>query len=305
MRDIAAARPAVVLVAIKPQAMGDVLPELALLVHPETLFISIAAGTSLHRLKELLGAEVHAVRAMPNTPSAIGRGITVACANERVTVAQREIAQRLLAAVGNVDWVESEVQIDAVTAISGSGPAYVFYMVECLAAAAEALGLDPVLAMKLARETVSGSGEMLYRSSEPVSALRANVTSPGGTTAAALDVLMGEGGLSPLMRRAALAARDRARELGNRPPPSRQTGPNALSSLLTRIEERDMAAKRDPEDKIIDAALKLAASRGWSGLSLADIAKSARVGLPVLSGLFSSKSEILAAFSLLASMPKC
>ncbi|MEQ8269084.1 MAG: pyrroline-5-carboxylate reductase [Parvibaculum sp.] len=214
VRDIAAARPAVVLVAIKPQAMGDVLPELALLVHPETLFISIAAGTSLHRLKELLGAEVHAVRAMPNTPSAIGRGITVACANERVTVAQREIAQRLLAAVGNVDWVESEVQIDAVTAISGSGPAYVFYMVECLAAAAEALGLDPVLAMKLARETVSGSGEMLYRSSEPVSALRANVTSPGGTTAAALDVLMGEGGLSPLMRRAALAARDRARELG-------------------------------------------------------------------------------------------
>jgi len=214
VRDIAAARPSVVLVAIKPQAMGDVLPELALLAHPETLFISIAAGTSLHRLKELLGADVHAVRAMPNTPAAIGRGITVACANERVTAAQREIAQQLLAAVGNVDWVESETQIDAVTAISGSGPAYVFYMVECLAAAAESLGLDPALAMKLARETVSGSGEMLHRSSEPVSTLRANVTSPGGTTAAALDVLMGEGGLSPLMRRAALAARDRARELG-------------------------------------------------------------------------------------------
>ncbi|MEX0839738.1 MAG: pyrroline-5-carboxylate reductase [Parvibaculum sp.] len=214
VHDMAAARPSVVLVAIKPQAMGDVLPALALLVHAETMFISIAAGTSLHRLKELLGADVHAVRAMPNTPAAIGRGITVACANERVTAAQREIAQQLLAAVGNVDWVENEAQIDAVTAISGSGPAYVFYMVECLAAAGEALGLDPVLAMKLARDTVSGSGEMLHLSSEPVSQLRANVTSPGGTTAAALDVLMGEGGLSPLLRRAALAARDRARVLG-------------------------------------------------------------------------------------------
>lgn len=214
VRDIAVARPAVVLIAIKPQVMGDVLPELALLTHPETLFISIAAGTNLHRLKELLGAEVHAVRAMPNTPAAVGRGITVACANDRVTTTQREIAHELLAAVGEVDWIASEAQIDAVTAISGSGPAYVFYMVECLAAAGEALGLDPELAMKLARETVGGSGEMLHRSPDPVSQLRANVTSPGGTTAAALDILMGEGGLSPLMRRAALAARDRARELG-------------------------------------------------------------------------------------------
>ena len=214
VHDIAAAKPAVVLIAVKPQAMGEVLPGLALLTAPETLFISIAAGTSLHRLKELLGAEVHAVRAMPNTPAAIGRGITIACANDRVTQQQRDIAGALLAAVGEVGWVESEAQIDAVTAISGSGPAYVFYMVECLAAAGEALGLDPAMAMKLARETVSGSGEMLHRSPETASQLRANVTSPGGTTAAALDVLMGEGGLSPLMLRAALAARDRARELG-------------------------------------------------------------------------------------------
>lgn len=214
VRDIAAARPAVVLIAVKPQAMGEVLPALSLLVHPETLFISIAAGTGLHRLKELLGAEVHAVRTMPNTPVAIGRGITIACANERATPAQREIAQQLFAAVGEVGWVESEAHFDAVTAISGSGPAYVFYMVECLAAAGEALGLDPATAMKLARETVSGSGEMLHRSPEAASQLRANVTSPGGTTAAALDVLMGEGGLSPLLRRAALAARDRGRALG-------------------------------------------------------------------------------------------
>lgn len=214
VQEIARKSPALVLLAVKPQAMAGVLPELAPLVRPETVFLSIAAGTGLHRLEELLGAEVHAIRAMPNTPAAIGRGITVACANGRVTPEQRALADRLLAAVGEVGWVETEGQIDAVTAISGSGPAYVFYLVECLAAAGEALGLDQDLAMKLARETVSGAGEMLHRLDDPASELRVNVTSPGGTTAAALDVLMGEGGLSPLMRRAALAARDRARELG-------------------------------------------------------------------------------------------
>lgn len=214
MAEIAAKRPALVLLAVKPQAMTSVLPELAPLVSPETVFLSIAAGMGLHRLQELLGAEVHAVRSMPNTPAAIGRGITVACANTRVTPEQKVLADNLLAAVGEVGWVENEALIDAVTAISGSGPAYVFYMVECLAAAGEALGLDADLAMKLARETVSGSGEMLHRMEESASELRINVTSPGGTTAAALDVLMGEGGLSPLMRRTVLAARDRARELG-------------------------------------------------------------------------------------------
>lgn len=212
--EIATKRPALVLLAVKPQAMSAVLPELAPLVSPDTVFLSIAAGMGLHRLQELLGAEVHAIRSMPNTPAAIGRGITVACANARVTPDQKMLANDLLAAVGEVGWVESEALIDAVTAVSGSGPAYVFYMVECLAAAGEALGLDPDLAMKLARETVSGSGEMLHRMQEPASELRINVTSPGGTTAAALDVLMGEGGLSPLMRKTALAARDRARELG-------------------------------------------------------------------------------------------
>ena len=203
VQEIAGQNPALVLLAVKPQAMGAVLPELQPLVRPETVFLSIAAGTDLHRLEELLGAGVAAIRAMPNTPSSVG-----------VTAEQRALANGLLAAVGEVGWVESEGLIDAVTAISGSGPAYVFYLVECLAAAGEALGLDQALAMKLARETVSGSGEMLHRLPESASQLRVNVTSPGGTTAAALDVLMGEGGLSPLMRRAALAARDRARELG-------------------------------------------------------------------------------------------
>jgi pyrroline-5-carboxylate reductase len=212
--DLAARQPSVVLLAVKPQAMAAVLPELAPLAGPDTLFVSIAAGTSLHRLSELLGEGLHAVRAMPNTPSAVGRGMTVACANARVSAAQRELATMLLAAVGEVGWVESEPLIDAVTAISGSGPAYVFYLTECLAAAGEALGLDAGLAMRLARATVSGAGEMLHQLDDAPSTLRRNVTSPGGTTAAALDVLMGEGGLSQLMRRAATAARDRARELG-------------------------------------------------------------------------------------------
>lgn len=215
IRDLARLAPSVVLLAVKPQLMEAVLPELQMLVAPETLFLSIAAGTSLQRLKELLGADVHAVRAMPNTPAAIGRGITVACANALVTPAQKAMAGNLLAAVGDVDWVDSEPLIDAVTAISGSGPAYVFYLVECLAASGEALGLEPELAMRLARATVSGSGEMLAQFADEAATLRKNVTSPGGTTAAALDVLMGEGGLSVLMRRATHAARDRARELGS------------------------------------------------------------------------------------------
>lgn len=212
--DIAARNPSVVLLAVKPQAMVSVLPDLTPLVSPDTLFISIAAGTSLVRLKELLGIDVHAVRAMPNTPAAVGRGITVACANRATTPEQRALATALLSAVGEVGWVESEPSIDAVTAISGSGPAYVFYLAECLAAAGEALGLAPDLAMRLARATVSGAGEMLHRLDDAPAILRKNVTSPGGTTAAALDILMGEGGLSPLLRRATAAARDRARELG-------------------------------------------------------------------------------------------
>ena len=212
--DLAAKKPAVVVLAVKPQLMSAVLPELVDLVSPDTLFVSIAAGMSVFGLKELLGTEARIVRAMPNTPSAVGRGMTVCFADPSVSAQQRNSADELLQAVGDVGWVESEPLIDAVTAISGSGPAYVFYLAECMAAAGEALGLAPELSMQLARATVSGAGEMLHQLPDDAATLRKNVTSPGGTTAAALDVLIGEGGLSPLMRRAAVAARDRARELG-------------------------------------------------------------------------------------------
>jgi len=212
--DIAGRRPDVVVLAVKPQLFPTVLPELAPLTKNKTLFLSIAAGVSAERIEDLLGAHVPVVRAMPNTPASVGRGMTVSFANAQVSEAQRQLTDQLLAAVGISGWVEKETLIDAVTAVSGSGPAYVFYLVEALAAAGERLGLAPELSMQLARQTVSGAGEMLARQSEAPSQLRKNVTSPGGTTAAALDVLMGEEGLMQLMYRAAVAARDRARELG-------------------------------------------------------------------------------------------
>lgn len=206
-------RPGVVVIAVKPQMMDAVLPDLKPLAGPDTLFLSIAAGTTLAQLSRHLGDGVRAVRSMPNTPASVGRGITVACANPLVSAEQKELAGQLLASVGEVGWVRDETLIDAVTAISGSGPAYVFHMVECLAAGGEALGLDPELAMRLARATVSGAGEMLHRSPEPAATLRKNVTSPGGTTAAALDVLMGQEAMSNLFLKAVTAARDRSREL--------------------------------------------------------------------------------------------
>ena len=150
---------------------------------------------------------------MPNTPAAIGRGITVACANTPVTDSQRALAQRLLEAVGAVDWVTDEALLDAVTAVSGSGPAYVFLMIEAMTDAGIAAGLAPELAERLARATVAGSGELARQSDDSAAILRQNVTSPGGTTAAALEVLMAEDGLAPLMRRAVVAATQRSREL--------------------------------------------------------------------------------------------
>jgi pyrroline-5-carboxylate reductase len=150
---------------------------------------------------------------MPNTPAAIGRGITVAVSNAKVTSAARKLAHGLLAATGIVEWVKDEALMDAVTAVSGSGPAYVFLLAETMARAGAAAGLPAPLAEKLARATVAGSGELLHRSSEPAATLRANVTSPGGTTAAALDVLMAADGLDPLMTRAVAAATRRGKEL--------------------------------------------------------------------------------------------
>ena len=203
----------IIVLAVKPQSMGGVLPQVAPFSHEGTLAVSVAAGTSLEALDLGLGAGRAVVRAMPNTPAAVGQGMTVACANARVTAAQQAVADALLAAVGRVAWISDEGLMDAVTAVSGSGPAYVFLLAECLAAAGVKAGLPRELADLLARQTVSGAGALIAASDLPTSTLRENVTSPAGTTAAALAVLMGEGGFGPLLDRAVEAAARRSREL--------------------------------------------------------------------------------------------
>lgn len=203
---------AAVVVAVKPQVIADVLPDLRPLLAADTVTVSIAAGTTLANLEVGLGPTA-IVRAMPNTPAQVGCGITAAVANQRVTPADRGLVTALLGAVGEVVWIEDEALIDAVTAVSGSGPAYVFLLAECLAEAGVKAGLPPDIAAQLARATVAGAGELLSRSDLPHHQLRQNVTSPGGTTAAALDVLMGEGGLGPLMTEAVAAAKKRSQEL--------------------------------------------------------------------------------------------
>lgn len=207
--------PTAIVVAVKPQVMDEVFPILARAAGPETVVVSIAAGKTLQSFERYLPEASAVVRAMPNTPAAIGRGITGAVANSHVTSAQKTICEGLLEAVGDVVWVPGEELMDSVTAVSGSGPAYVFLLVEALAEAGVAAGLDAATAMRLARATVSGAGELLSRSASDATTLRENVTSPGGTTAAALAVLMREGnGLKELMRDAVLAAQKRGRELG-------------------------------------------------------------------------------------------
>jgi len=208
--------PSVIVAAVKPQAMDAVFPPLAKHAGPNTVVMSIAAGRSLSSFEHHLPQRTAVVRAMPNTPAAIGRGITGAVGNAHVSADQKRLCQDLLSAVGDVVWLDDEALIDAVTAVSGSGPAYVFLLTETLARAGEAAGLDPATSMQLARATVSGAGELLRRSESDPSALRQNVTSPGGTTAAALSVLMREkDGLQELMTAAVLAAQKRGRELGN------------------------------------------------------------------------------------------
>ena len=198
-------------VAVKPQMFREAGAALKHFVGPSTLVVSIMAGTTIAVLEEICGGAV--VRAMPNTPAAIGRGITVAVPAKNVSAAQRSTADALLRATGSVEWVDDENLMDAVTAVSGSGPAYVFLLAEELARAGIAAGLPEELATRLARETVAGSGELLHRSDLPSATLRQNVTSPGGTTAAALEVLMGADGLQPLMIRAIAAATKRSKEL--------------------------------------------------------------------------------------------
>jgi len=204
--------PAVILVAVKPQVIDAVMPGLAKLAGPQTLFVSIAAGRPLAAF-EKYAPQAAVVRAMPNTPAAIQRGMTVAVANANVTPVQRALANDLLAAVGDVMWVDDEALLDPVTAVSGSGPAYVFYLTECLAEAGRAAGLDAAFADELARATVIGSAALLETSHLSPAELRRNVTSPGGTTAAALEVLGGQSGLKELMTAAVAAATKRGREL--------------------------------------------------------------------------------------------
>lgn len=207
------AEAAAIVIAVKPQTAPEAVPPLAPYVGRVTLVLSIMAGRPLRFLAEKLPPNTAIVRAMPNTPAAIGRGITVAVGNAEVSARQRKLATGLLAAIGTVEWVDDESLMDAVTALSGSGPAYVFLLAEAMTKAGIAAGLPPALAARLARETVAGSGELLRRSTLDAATLRQNVTSPGGTTAAALEVLMGPGGFDVLLEKAIAAATRRSREL--------------------------------------------------------------------------------------------
>jgi len=208
-KDIGAA--ATLVVALKPQMFREAGAMLKSFAGPSTLVVSIMAGATIASIEQVCGGIV--VRAMPNTPAAIGRGITVAVAANHVSPAQRAVADALLRATGSVEWIDDESLMDAVTAVSGSGPAYIFLLAEELARAGVEAGLPPELATKLARETVAGSGELLHRSELASATLRQNVTSPGGTTAAALEVLMGKDGMQSLLARAVAAATRRSKEL--------------------------------------------------------------------------------------------
>jgi pyrroline-5-carboxylate reductase len=208
--------PAIVLVAVKPQIMRDALPTLARLGNGDTTFLSVAAGITIATFEEMLGDKTPVIRSIPNTPAAVKQGITAIIGNAKVTEAQLQMAETLLSAIGQTVRLETEDQMDAVTGLSGSGPAYVFHMIECLARAGEAQGLDPELAMTLAKATVAGSGTLAMQADETPSQLRVNVTSPNGTTQAGLNVLMDEeAGLPPLIAQTIDAATKRSKELAN------------------------------------------------------------------------------------------
>ncbi len=214
--DVATIRDAeVVVVAVKPQLMEGVLPGVASLGNSKPLILSVAAGKTIASFERHFGADAAVIRTIPNTPAAVGRGITAMAANANVSPPQMALARTLLEAVGEVVTVENEEMIDAVTAVSGSGPAYVFYLTECLAAAGEKVGLPKDLAMQLARATVAGAGELMRQSGTEAATLRQNVTSPKGTTYAALQVLMAEDGMQPLFDKAIEAATKRSRELAS------------------------------------------------------------------------------------------
>ncbi|UXX82154.1 pyrroline-5-carboxylate reductase [Roseovarius pelagicus] len=208
--------PGIVLIAVKPQMMGDALPAIAAMGGGDTLFVSVAAGTPIAAFEAAFGADSPIIRAMPNTPAAVGRGITAIVGNANAGAGQMDLAEALLRAVGQVVRLENEDQMDAVTGVSGSGPAYVFHMIECLARAGEAQGLPAAMAMQLAQATVAGAGALAEAADETPAQLRVNVTSPNGTTQAGLEVLMdAQSGLPPLMEKTVAAAADRSRELRN------------------------------------------------------------------------------------------
>jgi pyrroline-5-carboxylate reductase len=207
--------PAVCILAVKPQMMGEALPRLQALGNGNTLFISIAAGTSIASFEDVLGAGTPIIRAMPNTPAAVGRGITALIGNDKTNVDQMGMAEILMTAVGQTVRLDNEGQMDAVTAVSGSGPAYVFHLIETMAAAGMAEGLPADMAMQLAKATVAGAGELAEQTDEDPSQLRINVTSPGGTTAAALAVLMdAQTGFPKIVSAGVKAVADRSKELG-------------------------------------------------------------------------------------------
>lgn len=209
------ASPAVIVIAVKPQMMGEALPQVAAKGGGDTVFLSIAAGTTIGAFEAAFGAGTPVIRAMPNTPASVGRGITALIGNGRVTEDRLSLAETLLGAVGKTVRLSDEDQMDAVTAVSGSGPAYVFHLIETLAAAGAAEGLPAELAMDLALTTVAGAGALAEVSNDDPTQLRINVTSPNGTTQAALEVLMDEErGFPALLRQAVHAAAERGRELG-------------------------------------------------------------------------------------------
>ena len=206
--------PSIVLIAVKPQMMPDVVPKLKKLGNSKTLFISIAAGTSISYFQRILGNQTPIVRAMPNTPASIGKGITAIIANAYVSDIELKATKKLLSSVGKIVSLDSEEQMDAVTAVSGSGPAYVFHLIEALADAGQANGLNAELSMTLAKATVAGAGLLAETSNEDPTNLRINVTSPGGTTAAALKILMDQDtGFNSLLSKAVEAASNRSKEL--------------------------------------------------------------------------------------------
>ncbi len=207
--------PSIIIAAVKPQMMDDALDALNSLDISKSVILSIAAGKTISYFEDNISRECAVIRAMPNIPASIGKGITVCVANDPVTEIQKKMCTFLLETIGVVEWIEDENLIDAVTALSGSGPAYVFYLVEAMAAVGETIGLSNELSRKLARQTVSGAGALLDASEDSASKLRENVTSPGGTTAAALDVLMSDDGMVKLIRRAMLEAKRRSKELAN------------------------------------------------------------------------------------------